>query len=814
MEIDLSRLVDSLPGLMWTATPDGAAEIVGARWLEYTGLSAEAAAGAGWQQALHPDDRPRLLTEWVAILQSGRTGEVEARLRRHDGVYRRFLFRASPSLDGDGRAERWYGINIDIEDRLSAEEALREHLRSFQAIVEDLPAYVLMFAADGSLVYANHWALDYHGQTLEQIREDPAGTFHPDDRDEGVRLWRASLATGEAYEFEARLTKHDGTYPWNWIRGLPLRDADGRIEFWYGVCADVEDTKRAQAQLAAEKRLLERVAQGAPLLEVTDALCHEVERMAPDCFCGLLLLTEDRRRVRIGGRGGLPEAYNAAIDGLDIDPRHGPCALAISGKTPVMVENVESDPRWQGSAWQSLMRAHGLVSCWSTPILSAHGEALGSFALYRRTPAAPTPAERDLVDGFTRMARIAIERTQVDAALIEREAELRQANRFLTEAQRISQTGGFTWDVRADEHLWSDEIYRIFAFEPGARVTMPMILAAIHPDDLPQVEAVIGGAVAGAPFDLVFRIVAGTDAVRHAHVVAHPMEPAEDRLVFLGAIQDVTQSKLAEEALNRARAELARVSRMTTLNALTASIAHEINQPLAGIIANAATSLRMLAADPPNLEGAKATAQRTVRDGNRAAEVIQRLRALFAGRASASEPVDLNDATREVVALSARELQQARVALRLELDDTLPPVTGDRVQLQQVILNLLLNAADAMSDVEDRPRDLVVATGLDTQGRVRFSVRDGGVGLGPNGVEKLFEAFHTTKPNGMGVGLSISRSIIQSHAGRLWAEPNNGPGATFIFSVPPFAPEAGAPEAGSPKAGPDAAADPAARRTA
>jgi signal transduction histidine kinase len=226
------------------------------------------------------------------------------------------------------------------------------------------------------------------------------------------------------------------------------------------------------------------------------------------------------------------------------------------------------------------------------------------------------------------------------------------------------------------------------------------------------------------------------------------------------------------------------MTRVMTLGALTASIAHEVNQPLSGIITNASTCLNMLAADPPNLDGARATAQRTLRDGNRASEVIQRLRNLFAHKQPKTEPVDLNDATREVLALSAGELQNNRVTVRAELDAGLPAVTGDRIQLQQVILNLTLNAIDAMREVEDRPRNLLVATGREDTGRVCMSVRDSGVGIDPQSIEKLFGAFYTTKTHGMGIGLALSRSIIESHDGRLWASANDGPGATFAFSIP------------------------------
>ncbi len=261
--------------------------------------------------------------------------------------------------------------------------------------------------------------------------------------------------------------------------------------------------------------------------------------------------------------------------------------------------------------------------------------------------------------------------------------------------------------------------------------------------------------------------------------------PGTDRVPrFLMALsEDITERRRMEEALNKARSELAHVSRVTSLGALTASIAHEINQPLSGIITNASTCLRMLATDPPQVEGARETARRTIRDGNRASEVITRLRALYSKKDPLPESVDLNEATREVIALSLSELQRSRVTLRLELADDLPLVTGDRVQLQQVILNLVLNASDAMSGVEDRPRQLVIRTERGDD-RARLTVQDVGVGIEPSGVDRVFEPFYTTKSGGMGIGLSVSRSIVESHHGRLWATVNEGPGAAFSFSIP------------------------------
>jgi C4-dicarboxylate-specific signal transduction histidine kinase len=221
-----------------------------------------------------------------------------------------------------------------------------------------------------------------------------------------------------------------------------------------------------------------------------------------------------------------------------------------------------------------------------------------------------------------------------------------------------------------------------------------------------------------------------------------------------------------------------------SLGALAASIAHEVNQPLAGIITNASTCVRLLTADPPNVHGALETARRTIRDGSRAADVIARLRALFGGKPVATETVDLNDATREVISLLSSDLQRSRVILRAELDDDPLFVTGDRVQLQQVILNLVRNASDAMSSVDDRPRELLVRTERDERDHVRLTVQDVGTGLDPTGVDRLFDAFYTTKNAGMGIGLSVSRSIVERHSGRLWAASNEGPGATFAFSIP------------------------------
>ncbi|MFY9841987.1 MAG: PAS domain S-box protein [Terriglobales bacterium] len=364
------------------------------------------------------------------------------------------------------------------------------------------------------------------------------------------------------------------------------------------------------------------------------------------------------------------------------------------------------------------------------------------------------------------------------------EQELRRSEAFLAEAQHLSRIGSFSWRVATDEITWSEQLYRIFRIDRDAQVTFELIGTRIHPEDLSVFhEHIERSRRDGSDVQLEFRLKMPDGAVKYVHVAAH-IRDDHSQLEYIGAVQDVTERRFSEEALGKARSELSHVARVTSLGVLTASIAHEVNQPLSGIVTNASTCLRMLAADPPNVDGARETARRTIRDGNRASEVITRLRALYGKKEPTIESVDLNEATREVIALSLSELQRNRVILRPELADQLPPVTGDRVQLQQVILNLIRNGSDAMSGVDDRPRQLLIRTELDEGDRVSLTIQDAGTGFDPQAVDRLFEGFYTTKNDGMGIGLSVSRSIIESHHGRLWATLNNGPGAAFSFSIP------------------------------
>jgi len=367
------------------------------------------------------------------------------------------------------------------------------------------------------------------------------------------------------------------------------------------------------------------------------------------------------------------------------------------------------------------------------------------------------------------------------------ERALRRSETFLAEGQRLGQIGSFSWRVATDEVTWSDQLYRIYELEVGVPVTLELIGTRVHPEDMSLLEKMkmVYQAQGGAnSFEWQYRLMMPDHSIKYLHAVARGTRDENGEVEYVAAVQDVTARRVSEEALDKARAEFTHVARVTSLGVLTASIAHELNQPLSGIITNANTCLRMLAGDPPDVDGARETARRTIRDGNRASEVIARLRVLFTKKESTTEPVDLNEAIREVVALSSSELQRNQVVIQSELADGLPTVTGDRIQLQQVIVNLLRNASDAMLGVHDRPRQLLIRTEREDGDRVRMMVRDTGVGLDRQGMDKLFDAFYTTKRDGMGIGLSVSRSIVERHRGRLWAETNDGPGATFSFSIP------------------------------
>jgi len=374
-------------------------------------------------------------------------------------------------------------------------------------------------------------------------------------------------------------------------------------------------------------------------------------------------------------------------------------------------------------------------------------------------------------------------RDELETKVAERTAELQRSEAYLAEAQRLSHTGSFGWEVFSGKLYWSEETFRIFERDPAHQPTVDFVLQRTHPQDRAVVQQTIDRARQyRRALDFEHRLLTTDGQVKHVHIVGHPaFDEAGNLVEFVGSVMDVTERCRADQE----RQAIAHVNRITTMGQLTASIAHEVNQPLAGAVSSAHAALHWLEAQPPNLEETRQSLAAIVTDGNRAAEIIQRIRNLVKRAPSRNDQLDINELILEVIALARSEVQRSGVSLQTRLAPDLPLVEGDRVQLQQVMLNLILNAVEALSGASEGSRDLLISSEDGGADGVRVAVQDSGPGLIPESVHRLFEAFYTTKPTGMGMGLVICRSIIEAHGGRLWATANEPRGAVFQFSLPP-----------------------------
>jgi PAS domain S-box-containing protein len=701
---------------------DGPNEFLNQRWHAYTGLSPEESHGWGWQVAFHPEDLPTLMKTWQHLLISGESGEIEARLRRHDGAYRWFMIRVEPLRDDEGKIVRWYGTSTDIDDRKRAEEALHDREQSLRLVVDGIAGLVAIMSATGEVEVVNRQVSDYFGKAVEEMKGwSTSDAVHPDDLPAVISAWRHSVETLLPYDIDHRLRRADSVYRWFHARGLPLLDAEGRIVRWYVLLTDIDDRRRAEEKLRASE---------INLKQIIDTIPTAAWSARPDGYCEFV----NQRWLDYAGLSAeqaVGWGWGAAIHPDDLPGLVEYWKTCLASGTPVNTE--ARMRRFDGVHRWFLFRA--------SPLRGESGNIIKWYG-----------TNTDIED-----------RKRAEEKLQARETNLRQI------------IDGIPGLVAAISPAGVPEVMNQPFLEYFGKTAEEMrnwsTNGVIHPDDLPRViDAFTNSIATGTPFDLEIRYHRADGVYRRFEVRIHPARDADGRITrWYGLLIDIEDRKRAEEALSKAQSELAHVSRVTSLGAMTASIAHEVNQPLSGIITNAGTCLRMLATDPPNVEGARETARRTIRDGNRMSEVITRLRALFSKKEPTTEPVNLNEAALEVIALSIVDLQKNRVMLRPELADNLPVVAGDRVQLQQVILNLLRNGSDAMSAVEDRPRQLLIRTERDEGDRVRLTVQDAGVGFDPQAVDRLFDAFFTTKGDGMGIGLSVSRSIIERHHGRLWA---------------------------------------------
>lgn len=368
------------------------------------------------------------------------------------------------------------------------------------------------------------------------------------------------------------------------------------------------------------------------------------------------------------------------------------------------------------------------------------------------------------------------------------ESALRRSETYLTEAQKLSLTGSFTWDTASGRHYWSDVTYQIMQIDRNVDPSIDLIIQRTHPDDRLLMQREFDRAMQGSQIhDYELRLLMPDGQIKHLHIVARRVVYESGKQEVVGALRDVTEARRSQAALDAAQSALAHASRIATFGEISASIAHEVNQPLAAIVANGQACLRFLRREVPDLNDVRGAVEWIVKDGNRAAEVIQRVRGSLKKADTQKARLDVNDTIEEVVALLQRELKKNRVVLSLELDPVETLTIADRIELQQVIINLIMNGIESMQGTADRPRSLVIRSYVDAARQVVVAVKDSGTGLIGTDSERIFDAFFSTKSEGLGMGLSICRSIIEVHGGRLSARNNpEGPGATFEFTLPAF----------------------------
>jgi PAS domain S-box-containing protein len=824
-------------------------------------MSAEQAAGWGWAEAIHPDDRKGLVKYWQSCLTSGVPVETEARLRRFDGAYRWFLFRASPLRDESGKIVKWYGTNIDIEDRKRGEEALRASELSWRQIVDNIPGLVATMGAMGEVEFLNRQTLEYFGKTNEKLKNWALiDAVHPDDLPCVIEARKKSIEAGHIYEVEHRCRRADGVYRWFEVRGLPVRNVEGTITAWYLLLTDIDDLKKAEEALQSNERNLSLIINTIPThiyvlntegsvqyvnQAVMDYTGLSVEDVKQEDYRDRVIHPEDFKRVRAGRaaslKRGAPFSTEQRVLGNDGQYRwflvHYKPLLDEQGRIVrwyVAAFDIEDRKRAERQIQKSESNLRQVIDAipalawcnlpdgpneflnkgWHEYTGLSHEESHGwgwqtAFhpddlpPLMERWVKMLASGEPDEIearlrrhDGVYRWFLIRCEPFRDESGKIMRwygtstdiddrkraEEKLRRSETFLAEGQRLSRTGSFSWPIETDEITWSEEVYRIFQFEQSTPVTLELIGSRVHPEDQAKLNDMIERVrKAVSDFEYEHRLLMPDTSVKYLHLIAHGIRDNEGRLEYIGAIQDVTESKVAEEALIRARMALAHMARVTMLSALTASIAHEINQPIAAVITSAGACLRWLNRDQPEVQRAREAAMRIEDDGKRASAIITHLKSFYKKDVSPQrEMVSVNDLVGEMLVLLRSEADRHSVVMRTELPADLPSVSADRVLLQQVLMNLMLNGMEAMSE---RGGELKIGTRREG-GEVMVSVSDTGVGIPADKMEHIFNAFVTTKAGGTGMGLAISSTIIESHGGRLWATVNSGRGATFHFTLP------------------------------
>ena len=742
-------ILENMPGFAWSAGQDGKVRYVNPRVLEYTGKRIEDVART---EVLHPEDVDYTVKAWSHAVATGDPYAVEHRVRRIDGTYRWFRVSAVRVRDPNSQEMRWYGVDIDIDDKKQTDDAVRESEQRLTRLIETLPAMVWRATPDGEPDYINPRLANYTGRGLDGVGRGPEdlgrtlddlvklkvqnAMVHQDDLDAAAQAWARAHETG-ALDLTARLRGADGSYRWFQARAEPMRDEAGRIVHWYGVAVDIDDRKQAEDALRKSEE---------ELRGIVDALPQSISVLGPDGtglyvnrplldYTGLTmeqLMTPDAR--------GNPVLFHPDDWARLKDERARGLTRAMPFEIEWRVRRKDGQYRW------FLVRYN--------PLRDEHGRILRWYA-----------GGTDIDD-----------RKRAEEALRKSEQELRLL---------IETLPAMVWRTTADgEPDYINQRFADYLGRPLTALAQETWREIVHPDDVATASRKWSWArETETPVDTTCRFRKAGGEYRWFHVHAEPLRDGDGRVVrWYGVNVDIDDRKKAEEALRATQAQLSRASKIAAVSGVAASIAHEISQPLAAMVANGHACQRWLAADPPNLDRAQVAAERIVRDGTSAAEVVSRIRALFKRTELTRTLVNLNEVVGEVSRLMTDEIAHRNVRIDTALADDLPAVWADPVQMQQVIANLARNGVDAMESEAGHPKVLAIRSLRDGPNSVLIEIRDQGSGL--DDVEKVFEPFFTTKTEGMGMGLAICRWIVEAHEGRLWAAHNSPRGAVFSFTLP------------------------------
>jgi PAS domain S-box-containing protein len=601
-------------------------------------------------------------------------------------------------------------------------------------VIDTIPAHVWSARADGSIDFINQRLLQFLGRSMEDILGWGWDSLvHPDDVTRVVGEWAAAVATGEPMESEARLRRMDGDYRWLLIRNVPLRDKLGNIASWYGTAIDIEERHRAEDALKQSRSYLveaQRLSHTGSWAGAPGA--GEIRYWSEECY----------RVLSFDPHGGQPR-FETFFQRIHPDDQAG------------TMEQLESASREQREFEFDYRIVHpgGEIRKIHTvghPVFSSSG---------------------DLVEYVG---------TVIDVTERERGE---QATRLLAAVVESSHDAIVSKNLNGIITSWNKGAERLFGYAAEEAVGQNITLI-IPLDRRGEERAILERLKRGERVDHFETVRMRKDgSLLDVALTISPMKDAAGRIVGASKLaRDITERKRSEEALRQTQADLAHLSRVSTMSELTASLAHEIRQPISAAITNAKTCLRWLGRDDPNLTEGREAAARVIKDVTRAADIISRISLLFKKGALEQELVDVNEVIREMIVLLRSEANRYSISIRTDLAENLPKVMADRVQLQQVFMNLMLNGIDAIKETAGGG-ELIIKSEPD-DGQLLISVSDTGVGLSPEQAEQIFKAFFTTKDTGTGMGLPISRSIIESHGGRLWATGVRGCGATFQFTLP------------------------------